>query len=185
MRIGPDIGGENCNPMTHERCDLNLRFRKAKRRRKRRNRTVPNRTFSAGQRDRDGGGRKQPDPDSSRVVGTFVGTHRPTVSGPTFAGASQANQRIGFNNAAHLPRGSRIPEQPNSKCPWTARSRPWPAGGDPECTRKRRKTSLGARRFARNEAGASRPWSAGGTDPPASARSYAPYGTIGALWWSV
>ena len=55
--------------------NLRTRFRKAKRRRKRRSRTVPNRTFTAGQRSHDGGGRKQPDPDSSRVVGTFVGTH--------------------------------------------------------------------------------------------------------------
>ena len=54
-------------------CDA--RFRKAETRRKRRSRTVRNRKFSAGQRAHDGRERKQPDPGSSRVIGTFVGTH--------------------------------------------------------------------------------------------------------------
>ena len=74
-------------------CDA--RFRKANRRRKRRSRRVPSRTFSAGQHSRNGRGRKQPDPDSSRVVGTFGRDTLPNVVGTEARARSSLVEGIG------------------------------------------------------------------------------------------
>jgi hypothetical protein len=61
---------------------------------------VLNRKFFAGQGGHGGMGWKQPDPDRSRVVGTFVGTHRPTVFEPTLtAGARRRVTTFGFLEA--------------------------------------------------------------------------------------